>query len=98
MGLRRLYFLLDGLLDRLVHLSTGLAVILGFIGVKLILHALHQTTDVELPQVGSGAWALVPQIGIATSLAVILGTLAVTTVLSLATGGRRTPSPSPRNV
>ncbi len=72
MGLRQLYFLLDGLLDRLVYLSKGLAVILGFIGVKLVLHALHEY-GVD--------WS--PDIGIAPSLGVIVGTLAVTTVLSL---------------
>ena len=42
MGLRQLYFLIDGLLDRLIYLSYGLAAILGFIGVKLVLHALHE--------------------------------------------------------
>ena len=72
MGLRQLYFLLDGLLDRLVYLSKGLAVILGFIGVKLVLHALHEY---------GAHWA--PDIGIAVSLTVIIVTLLVTTVLSL---------------
>jgi len=72
MGLRQLYFLLHGLLDRLVYLSRGLAVILAFIGVKLILEALEATTD--LP---------VPHIGIAVSLAVILSVLAVTVATSL---------------
>jgi len=71
MGLRQLYFLLDGLLDRLVYLSKGLAVILGFIGVKLVLHAAHEYG------------ASVPDIGIAVSLGVIVVTLLVTTVLSL---------------
>ncbi|HSV68269.1 MAG TPA: TerC family protein [Mycobacteriales bacterium] len=72
MGLRQLYFLIGGLLTRLVYLSQGLAIILGFIGVKLILEALH----------ASGAqWA--PHIGIVASLAVIVGVLTVTTVLSL---------------
>ena len=71
LGLRQLYFLLDGLLDRLVYLSKGLAVILGFIGVKLVLHALH---EYDVP---------VPEIGIALSLGVIVATLAVTTLLSL---------------
>jgi tellurite resistance protein TerC len=72
MGLRQLYFLLGGLLNRLVYLDTGLAVILGFIGVKLILEALH----------GQGfLWA--PEIGIVMSLAVIVTVLAITTVLSL---------------
>ena len=42
LGLRQLYFLIDGLLDRLIYLSYGLAAILAFIGVKLILHALHE--------------------------------------------------------
>jgi tellurite resistance protein TerC len=72
MGLRQLYFLLDGLLDRLVYLSKGLAVILGFIGVNLVLHALHEY-DVH--------WA--PELGIAVSLGVIAVTLLVTAGLSL---------------
>ncbi len=72
MGLRQLYFLLGGLLNRLVYLDIGLAVILAFIGVKLILEALH----------GQGfTWA--PEIGIVTSLAVIVVVLGVTTALSL---------------
>ena len=73
MGLRQLYFLLDGLLDRLVYLSKGLSVILGFIGVKLVFHAAHGYEW--------GHWA--PDIGTFTSLGVILGVLAVTVVLSL---------------
>jgi tellurite resistance protein TerC len=72
MGLRQLYFLLDGLLDRLVHLSYGLAVILGFIGVKLVLHAFHEYDQ---------HWA--PDIGILPSLGVIVGTLVVVTLTSL---------------
>ena len=72
MGLRQLYFLLDGLLDRLVHLSHGLAVILGFIGVKLVFHAFHEYGH---------HWA--PDIGILPSLGVILGTLVVVTLTSL---------------
>lgn len=72
MGLRQLYFLIGGLLDRLVYLSIGLAVILGFIGVKLILEAMSA--------VGVG-WA--PHIGIEISLVVIIGVLVITTVLSL---------------
>ncbi len=74
MGLRQLYFLLDGLLDRLVYLSKGLAVILGFIGVKLILHAAH-----EYPW--GKDWA--PDIGTFTSLGVIVAVLAITVVASL---------------
>ncbi len=82
MGLRQLYFLLGGLLDRLVYLSLGLSLILGFIGVKLILEALHKNT---LPFINEGQhveWA--PEIPIWLSLGVIVGTLAVTTVASLA--------------
>lgn len=81
MGLRQLYFLLGGLLNKLVYLNIGLAVLLGFIGVKLTLHALHEN---ELPFVNGGepvAWA--PEIPIWVSLAAIVGTLAVTTVASL---------------
>ncbi|MYW66452.1 TerC/Alx family metal homeostasis membrane protein [Streptomyces sp. SID8379] len=71
MGLRQLYFLIGGLLKKLVHLSYGLSVILGFIGVKLILHALHE----------SGVH--VPEISIPVSLAVICGVLVITTITSL---------------
>ncbi|GII21671.1 TerC family protein [Planosporangium mesophilum] len=81
MGLRQLYFLLGGLLNRLVYLSVGLSLVLGFIGVKLVLEALHNN---NVPFINGGhhvAWA--PQISIELSLAVILGTLAVTTVASL---------------
>jgi tellurite resistance protein TerC len=83
MGLRQLYFLVNGLLDRLVYLSTGLAVILGFIGVKLLLHALHEN-GIDLGYVGEGAWALLPEIGIGTSLSVIVVVLGVTVAASLA--------------
>ena len=81
MGLRQLYFLIGGLLQRLVYLSYGLAVLLGFIGVKLVLHAMHEN---ELPFVNGGRhieWA--PEIPILVSLGVIVGVLAVTTVASL---------------
>ena len=71
MGLRQLYFLIGGLLKKLVHLSYGLSVILGFIGVKLVLHALHE----------SGVH--VPEIGIPFSLGFIVLVLAVTTATSL---------------
>ncbi|RFS84074.1 TerC/Alx family metal homeostasis membrane protein [Actinomadura spongiicola] len=80
MGLVQLYFLLGGLTDRLVYLGHGLAFILGFIGVKLVLHALHEY---------GVSWA--PDIPIWVSLGVIAGTLAATTVASLA-AGRRTPA------
>ncbi len=88
MGLRQLYFLIGGLLKRLVYLSYGLAFLLGFIGVKLVLHALHEN---EVPFINGGEhveWA--PDIPIWVSLAVIVGTLAVTTVASLVADRRRT--------
>jgi tellurite resistance protein TerC len=87
MGLRQLYFLIGDLLKRLVYLSYGLAVLLLFIGVKLILHALHENA---LPFVNGGEpveWA--PDIPVWVSLAVIVGILAVTTVASLAADRRR---------
>jgi tellurite resistance protein TerC len=87
MGLRQLYFLIGGLLERLIFLSYGLAFLLGFIGVKLVLHALHEN---ELSFINGGehvAWA--PDISILVSLGVILGTLAVTTVASLVVSRRR---------
>jgi tellurite resistance protein TerC len=71
MGLRQLYVLIGGLLKKLVHLSYGLSVILGFIGVKLVLHALHE----------SGVH--VPEISIPVSLGVICAVLIVTTITSL---------------
>ncbi|TDC47870.1 TerC family protein [Micromonospora sp. KC207] len=86
MGLRQLYFLLGGLLDRLIYLSYGLAVVLGFIGVKLVLEAL---ADNHLPFVNGGepvGWA--PHIPIWLSLTVILGTLSVATVASLIKSAR----------
>jgi tellurite resistance protein TerC len=86
LGLRQLFFLIDGLLDRLVYLSYGLAVILGFIGVKLVIHALHTN---ELPFVNGGEHVtLIPEIPIWLSMTVILATLAVTTVASLARSRR----------
>jgi tellurite resistance protein TerC len=80
MGLRQLYFLLGGLLSKLVYLSYGLAIILGFIGVKLVLEALHEN---NLPFINGGEPVPVPTIGIALSLSVIVGVLAITTVASL---------------
>jgi tellurite resistance protein TerC len=85
MGLRQLYFLIGGLLDRLIYLSRGLAIILAFIGVKLILEALHHE---------GVSWAT--EIPIGVSLGFILGTLAVTTMLSLLKvrrDGARLPPP-----
>ncbi len=81
MGLRQLYFLLGDLLNRLVYLSYGLAFILAFIGVKLVLHALHEN---ELPFINGGEHVGVPEIQTLLSLGVIIVTLVVTTVASLA--------------
>jgi tellurite resistance protein TerC len=81
MGLRQLYFLIGGLLERLVYLAQGLAVILAFIGVKLVFHALHVN---ELPFINGGEhvdWA--PEIPIWFSLVFIGLTITVATVLSL---------------
>ncbi|MFC9333638.1 TerC family protein [Arthrobacter sp. NPDC057009] len=80
MGLRQLFFLIDELLDRLIYLSYGLAAILGFIGVKLILHALHEN---NLPFINDGQHVNVIEISTGTSLSVILGVLIVTIVGSL---------------
>nr|WP_221220196.1 TerC family protein [Mycolicibacterium sp. BK634] len=80
MGLRQLYFLLGDLLNRLVYLSQGLAFILFFIGVKLVLHALHEN---ELPFINGGEGLHVPEIPTLLSLAVIVLTLFLTMVASL---------------
>ena len=91
LGLRQLYFLIDGLLDRLVYLHYGLAAILGFIGLKLIDHALRVNS---LPLINGGRPVeLVPEPSTAVSLLVIVVTLAVVAVASLLRtrrrGGRR---------
>jgi tellurite resistance protein TerC len=81
MGLRQLYFLLGGLLDRLVYLSIGLAAVLAFIGVKLVLEALATNS---VPFINGGEpvhWA--PHIPIWLSLSVIVGTLVVATIASV---------------
>ena len=81
MGLRQLYFLLGGLLKRLVYLSLGLAVILAFIGVKLIMEAIHEN---QLPFAGEREpIESVPEIPIWLSLSIILGVLIIATVASL---------------
>ena len=72
MGLRQLYFLLQGLMDRLIHLSRGLSFILAFIGIKMVLHALHDQG------------VHVPEVSLELSLAVIISTLTVTAITSLA--------------
>jgi tellurite resistance protein TerC len=71
LGLRALFFLVTGLLDRLVYLSTGLAVILAFIGVKLVLHFGHLQQDT------------IPEIATTTSLGVIVAVLIITTLASV---------------
>ena len=77
MGLRQLYFLLGGLMNKLIYLTQGLAIILGFIGIKLIIEAIH----------GGGTHKIlgveIPEISTQLSLIVIVGTLAITTIASL---------------
>jgi len=80
MGLRQLYFLLGDLMKRFVYLSQGLAFILAFIGLKLILHALHEN---EVPFINGGESVHVPEIPTLAGLAVIVLTLIVTAVASL---------------
>ena len=80
MGLRQLYFLIDGLLDRLIYLSWGLSLILAFIGVKLILHALHENT---VPFINGGNPVAVPEVGIGLSLTVIVLVLVITILASI---------------
>jgi tellurite resistance protein TerC len=82
LGLRALYFLLDGLLDRFRYLSTGLAVILAFIGVKLSLQAAHEVIDPSIPKLPSVA-----------GLGVIVTVLAASILLSLR--GSKAPDPAP---
>nr|WP_202890135.1 TerC/Alx family metal homeostasis membrane protein [Actinopolymorpha rutila] len=89
MGLRQLYFLLGGLLDRLIYLSYGLAVVLGFIGVKLILEAMESEGLNDIGPVH------LPHIGIVASLAFIAATLTVTSVASVAGSRARTREPEP---
>ena len=77
MGLRQLYFLIGGLMQRLVHIGKGLSVVLGFIGVKLIFHAFH---GIDIHIIGG---MHIPEITITQSLAVIVGCLGIATVTSL---------------
>jgi tellurite resistance protein TerC len=81
MGLRQLYFLLGGLLERLVYLNIGLAAVLAFIGVKLFLEALHTNTLAFINDGNGVHWA--PDIPIWLSLLVIIGTLGAATAASL---------------
>lgn len=80
LGLRQLYFLVQGLLQRLIYLHYGLAAILAFIGVKLVLHALHEN---NLPFINDGEGLTVPEISTGLSLTVICVILVVATVASL---------------
>jgi tellurite resistance protein TerC len=80
LGLRQLYFLIDGLLDRLVYLSYGLAAILALIGIKLVLHAMHQN---NVPFINHGDSIEVIEIGTGLSLIIIIGVLLLTVVISL---------------
>jgi tellurite resistance protein TerC len=91
MGLRQLYFLLSGLMERLKYLGVGLAIILAWIGVKLVIHALHKN---ELPFLNNGEpIKAIPEISTDLSLGFILLTLVVTTVVSLiATSEKRKTS------
>lgn len=87
MGLRQLYFLLGGLLDRLEYLKYGIAFILAFIGVKLVSHAMHVN---ELPFINGGKkidWA--PEISTNTSLLVIVGAIVISAAVSLIVAKRR---------
>ncbi len=91
MGLRQLYFLLGDLVERLVFLKYGIAFILAFIGVKLVLHALHENT---LPFINGGEHLEgVPDIGTLPSLGVIVVSMAVATVASLLHNKKEEPSP-----
>jgi tellurite resistance protein TerC len=87
MGLRQLYFLLGGLLDKLEYLKYGIAFILGFIGFKLVSHAMHVN---ELPFINGGKhieWA--PEISSNTSLVVIIASIAVSAIASLISAKRK---------
>ncbi|MCS6711787.1 TerC family protein [Brachybacterium sp. EF45031] len=81
MGLRQLYFLLGGLMDRLAYLHYGIAAILGFIGVKLIIHAIHEAPLEWIP--GFAALEKIPEVPIWLSLSVIVVSMTVATVASI---------------
>jgi tellurite resistance protein TerC len=96
LGLRQLYFLLSGLMERLKYLAIGLSIILGWIGVKLVIHALHKN---ELPFINGGEYVKsVPEISTELSLGVIISTLTITTIVSLiatAKDKKETPGEKP---
>ena len=83
MGLRQLYFLLGDFLNRLIYLSKGLSIILGFIGVKLIIEALHGIGIHDILGVH------IPEVSLAVSLGVIGASLGVTTLISLGVTSKR---------
>ncbi len=87
MGLRQLYFLVGILLRRLVYLSKGLSIVLGFIGIKLIIEALHGIGIHEI------AGFEIPHVSLAVSLGVIISALSVTTVISLRKNPGHEPDP-----
>ena len=87
LGLRQLFFLIDGLLSHLVYLPYGLTVILGFIGLKLVNHALHENT---LPFINGGEpVTALPEPSTEVSLGLIVATLALVAVTSLIHARRR---------
>lgn len=83
MGLRQLYFLIGGLMQRLIFIGKGLSVILGFIGVKLLFHAFHA---IDIHELGG---IKIPDITITQSLSVIVGVLAISTIASLVVTAKR---------
>jgi tellurite resistance protein TerC len=83
MGLRQLYFLIGGLMQRLIYIGKGLSVILGFIGIKLLFHAFHAVDIHEI------AGIKIPDITITQSLTVIVGVLAIATIASLVVTAKR---------
>jgi tellurite resistance protein TerC len=90
LGLRQLFFLLSGLMERLKYLGVGLSIILGWIGVKLVIHALHKN---ELAFINGGEpIKVIPEITTELSLGVIVSTLVLTTIISLIATGRETKS------
>jgi tellurite resistance protein TerC len=92
LGLVELYFLIGGLLKKLVYLSLGLAVVLGFIGIKLVIEAMHGNS---LPFLNGGEPIhIVPAIPTWLSLVIILSILAVTTIASLLKSRRDAATPT----
>jgi len=92
LGLRQLFFLVDGLLDRLVYLNYGLAAILAFIGFKLVIHAMHTN---ELSWINGGEHIeVIPEIPALVSLGFIIVALGITAITSLTIGARRHPRPA----